>query len=64
MSAAPTAVPPMVAAVPMTLTASPISAFEKHMSFRNGFTIVPAALSPNLYSTRKAATVSACGRPK
>jgi hypothetical protein len=48
MSAAPSPVPAIVAAVPMTFTASPISAFEKHMSFRNGFTIVPAALSPNL----------------
>ena len=32
----------------ITFTARPISLFVKHMSFRKGFTIVPAALSPNL----------------
>ena len=48
MKAAPSPDPAMVAAVPITFTARPISAFEKHMSFRKGFTIVPPRLSPNL----------------
>jgi hypothetical protein len=38
----------MVAAVPMVFTISPISALEKQRSLRNGFTIDPPRLSPNL----------------
>ena len=40
--------PEIVAIVPIVLIAAPASAFEKHRSFRNGFTIVPPMLSPNL----------------
>ena len=40
--------PSMEAAMPMVFTAAPSSTLEKHRSFRKGFTIVPAMLSPSL----------------